>query len=54
MAEVTGVVSFDITDGFLNLAVDPNKNGTPVIKLAINLAEIPTEVLSLINGKKPA
>lgn len=42
------VLNFRIEDGFILIDVDPNKDGTAVISLRINLAEIPDEVLAVI------
>lgn len=46
------VVKFNITDGKLAVEVDPNKNGKPVLSLLIDLAEVPSEVLSVFQPKK--
>jgi len=37
-----------IEDGELRIVVDPNKDGTPVIKLQVDLAEVPDEVISAL------
>lgn len=36
----------------LLVVVDPNKDGQPVLKVEVELAEIPDEVLSAIAAKK--
>jgi hypothetical protein len=46
------VIDFNIVDGKFIVVVDPNKNGVAVIRVELNLAEIPSEVLSLFS--KPA
>ncbi len=38
----------------LVLALDPNKDGGPVLTLVLDLMEIPDEVMSLIAAKKAA
>lgn len=45
-------VDFKFEGSKLLIAIDPNKDGGPVLKLEIDLAEIPDEVLSLIAAKK--
>jgi hypothetical protein len=46
MTEVVEVktVSMKVEDGKLIIAVDPNKNGTPLMKLSVDIAEVPAEV----------
>jgi hypothetical protein len=46
------VLDFNIVDGKFILVVDPNKNGVSVLRLELDLAEVPSEVLSLFNQKK--
>lgn len=46
------VIDFQILDGKFVVVVDPNKNGIAVLKVELNLAEIPAEVLSLFNKPK--
>jgi hypothetical protein len=45
-------VSFVFEGSKLNIKVDPNKDGGPVVSLTIDLAEIPDEVLSLLSKPK--
>jgi hypothetical protein len=47
-------VKFEFVGSKLLIAVDPNRDGGPVLKLEIDLMEIPDEVMSLISAKKPA
>lgn len=46
------VVDFQIVDGKLIVSVDPNKNGKAVIKVELDLAEVPAEILGLFQQKK--
>jgi len=46
--------SFRFEGSTLIIEVDPNKDGDVVLKVEVNLAEIPDEVLSLINTEKGA
>ena len=46
------VVSMEIIDGELIIAVDSNKDGQPVLKLTIDLLEVPEEILQAIKKKK--
>jgi hypothetical protein len=45
-------VKFEFVGSKLLIAVDPNRDGGPVIKVEIDLMEIPDEVMSLISAKK--
>lgn len=45
-------VKFEFEGSKLKIAVDPNGDGQPVVKLEIELTEIPDEVLSVISAKK--
>lgn len=45
-------VEFKFEGSKLLIAIDPNKDGGPVLKLEIDLAEIPDEVMSVISAKK--
>ncbi len=47
-------VEFKFEGAKLLIVVDPNKDGGPVLKVEVDLAEIPDEVLSLIAAKKKA
>lgn len=46
------VLNFEIKDGQLHLSVDPNKNGKPVVTLAVDLLEVPAEVIDGIKAAK--
>lgn len=48
------LVDFKFEGTKLLVTVDPNKDGQCVLKVEVDLAEIPDEVLSLISGKKQA
>ena len=39
-------VKFEITDGKLIILVDPNKDGEVLMKLEVDLTEVPDEVIS--------
>jgi len=43
-------LSFAIVESKMVIAVDPNKNGAPVVKIEIDLKEVPAEVLAIIKG----
>jgi hypothetical protein len=45
-------VKFEFEGSKLLIAVDPNRDGGPVVKVEIDLMEIPDEVMSLISAKK--
>lgn len=45
-------VDFKFEGSKLSVVVDPNEDGQAVIKVEVELAEIPDEVLSLISAKK--
>ena len=45
-------VEFTFEGSKLLVIVDPNKDGQPVMKLEIEMAEIPDEILSAISAKK--
>jgi hypothetical protein len=45
-------VDFTFDGSKLMIVVDPNKDGEPVLRLEIELAEIPDEVMSLLVAKK--
>lgn len=45
-------VKFEFEGSKLKVAVDPNGDGEPVMKIELELAEIPDEVLALISSKK--
>jgi hypothetical protein len=45
-------VKFEFVGSKLLIAVDPNRDGGPVLKLEIDLMEIPDEVMSVISAKK--
>jgi hypothetical protein len=45
-------VKFEFEGSKLKIAVDPNGDGQAVLKVEVELAEIPDEVLSLISAKK--
>ena len=45
-------VDFKFEGSKLSIAVDPNEDGQSVLKVEVDLAEIPDEVLSLISAKK--
>lgn len=45
-------VKFEFEGSKLKIAVDPNGDGQPVVKVEVELAEIPDEVLSVITSKK--
>jgi hypothetical protein len=49
---VEKAVEFKFEGSKLLIAIDPNKDGGPVLKLEIDLAEIPDEVMSVISAKK--
>jgi len=46
------VVKFEYQDTKLFVSIDPNKNGVPVIKLELDLSEIPSEVWEAIKAKR--
>jgi len=46
--------SFRFEGSMLIIEVDPNQDGEVVLRVEVNLAEIPDEVLSLLNAKKEA
>jgi len=48
MSEEKKVLDFKIEDDKMLLTVDPNKDGQPVLSLAINLKEVPDEIISAI------
>lgn len=48
VVEEKKAVSFKIVDSKLLVEVDPNKNGTPVIKLELDLVEVPSEIVAVI------
>lgn len=41
-------VEFKLEGEFMVLAVDPNKDGEPVLELKVHLKEVPDEVLSAL------
>jgi hypothetical protein len=45
-------VKFEFEGSKLKVSVDPNGDGQPVMKIELELAEIPDEVLSVISAKK--
>jgi hypothetical protein len=45
-------VKFEFEGSKLKVSVDPNGDGQAVLKVEIELAEIPDEVLSVISSKK--
>ena len=45
-------VSFVFEGSKLIVSVDPNKDGEVVLRVEIDMAEIPDEVLSVLNSKK--
>lgn len=47
-------VNFRFDGSKLLIDVDPNRDGGPVVKLEIDLMEIPDEIMSLITKKKEA
>lgn len=48
IVEEKKAVSFKIVESKLLIEVDPNKNGVPVLKLELDLIEVPSEVVSVI------
>lgn len=44
-------IDFKIEDGKLKIAVDPNQDGEPVLKVEVDLAELPDEVISAFRKK---
>jgi hypothetical protein len=48
MAEENKVLEYAIEDGKLVLKVDPNKNGKYVVKVEIDMLEVPSEIVSAI------
>jgi hypothetical protein len=47
-------VEFKFEGAKLVIVVDPNKDGGAVLKVEVDLAEIPDEVFSVISAKKVA
>lgn len=41
-------IDFKVEGGFFVLTLDPNKNGTPILTLKLNLAEVPVEILDAL------
>ena len=52
MSNENQAVSFKIDDGKLNLTVDPNKDGQPLVTLSIDLKEVPDEVVDAFTSMK--
>ena len=50
--KVYKMIDMSIRDGKFHLSVDPNKDGEPVLVLALDLAEIPDEIISVFMSKK--
>ena len=46
------VVDFKIQDGKLLISVDPNKNGVALVKIEMELSEIPVEAIDAIKSFK--
>jgi hypothetical protein len=42
------MIEFVIEDGKLIIGVDPNKDGQKVLEVTVDLAEVPDEILSVI------
>ena len=40
-----------LEDGHLVILVDPNKNGKPVLKVILDIAEVPSEIAELFKKK---
>ena len=51
VVEENKALSFSFDGAKLNIAIDPNKNGSPVIEIKVDMAEVPSEVLSLFTKK---
>lgn len=50
MTEEKKVYSLKFTDGKLLIELDPNRDGQPVMKLEVDVMEIPDEVISAITS----
>ena len=48
------IVNFSIEDGKLCIAVDPNKDGQPVLEVKVDLAEAMDEISALFNKEEKA
>lgn len=42
-------VDFKIENGKLIISVDTNNNGIPVVKLEVDIMEIPSEIMDALN-----
>lgn len=51
MQQDNKAVVFQIENGKLVIAVDPNKDGQPVASITVDLNEVPDEVLALLRKK---
>jgi hypothetical protein len=49
---MANAVDFSFEGSKLLVVVDPNKDGQPVVRVEIEMAEIPDEILSAISSKK--
>jgi hypothetical protein len=48
------VSKFTFENGEMIISVDPNKDGKPLLKVVIDAAQIPAEVMSLLEKKPEA
>jgi hypothetical protein len=51
VTEEAKMLSMKVADGKFLIEVDPNKNGKPVLTLALDLSEVPSEVASIFVKK---
>lgn len=49
---MANVVNFEFKDTKLLVAIDGDKDGVPVVKIELDLAEIPSETWELIKAKR--